>query len=162
MSLWSSPEPNNVSQAIELTQGINPKLGLAINAVLEGNTIDIDVNIKFGKDFSNIKLVVYILENGLIYDQVNYTSYYGGEHIIHDFEHNHVLRECITPLLGEEIDASQTYLANTYTKSFSVPVPATVENADNIEFVAFVVDADGNALNVRKAEPGENQDFEEL
>lgn len=163
MTLWQSPEPNNLSQAVGLTQGLNPKLGIAITSVVEETTINLDVNVKFGKDFtgSGIKLVVYVLENGLIYDQVNYTSYYGGDHIVHGFEHNHVLRECLTPLLGEAVTGDMT-IANTFTKSFNVPVPANVENAANLEFVAFVTDADGNALNVRSNHPGEDQVFEEL
>ena len=159
---WRALETNNIAQAVNLTQGENPKLGLALSSTVNNGNINIDVKVKFGKDFSGLKLVVYVLENGLIHEQHNYTTYYGGADILEDFEHNHVLRECITPLLGENIETSQTYLANVYTKSFNVTVPATVENAANIEFVAFVTDEDGNSLNVRSALPGVVQEFEEL
>lgn len=161
MTLWQSPQPNYINQVVALTQGVNPKLGLAMNATVENGTINLDVNVKFGKDFSNIKLVVYVLENGLIYEQHNYTEYYNGEDVIEDFEHNHVLRECLTPILGETITGNTT-IANTYTKSFTAPVPANFENVANIEFVAFVIDANGNSLNVRSALPGDVQEFEEL
>lgn len=162
MTQWSFPEPSNVNQAIALTQGENPKLGLAMNAAVSGNTVNIDVNVQFSKDFSNLKLVVYVLENGLIHYQHNYTTYYDGEDVIENFVHNHVLRGCATSLLGDAIPASETTTGNTYTRSFSIPVPQTVENAANLEFVAFVVGSDGKAINVRSADPGENQDFEEL
>lgn len=161
MTLWQSPEPNNLNQAIGLTQGENPKLGLAMTSSVDNDTIALDVNIKFSKDFEGIKVVVYILENGLVYDQHNYTEYYNGSDIIENFEHNHVLRECITPLLGEAITGSTT-IGDTYTKTFNVAVPDNVQNAEELEFVAFVVDSEGNSINVRSAKPNEAQEFEEL
>ncbi|WP_417352506.1 Omp28-related outer membrane protein [Flavobacterium alkalisoli] len=161
MTLWQSPEPNNLNQAIALTQGENPKLGLAMTSSVNNGNIALDVNVKFSKDFEGLKLVVYILENGLIYEQHNYTDYYGGVDVIEDFEHNHVLRQCITPLLGEAINGVTT-TGETYTKTFNVAVPANVENAANLEFVAFIVDGNGNAINVRSAKPDETQEFEEI
>lgn len=162
MTQWTTPEPNNVGQAIALTQGENPKTGLAMASTVSGNSISLDVKVKFSKDFSNLKLVVYVLENGLIYDQKNYTTFYGGVSTIPNFVHNHTLRACLTPIMGEAISNSETVDGNTYSRSFNVPVPANVANAGKIEFVAFVVDAQGNAVNVRKAARDENQDFEEL
>ncbi len=162
MTLWNAPEQNNLNQAIALTQGENPKLGLALNPILENGNISLDVNIKFGKDFSNLRLVVYVLENGLFYDQTNYyPDLYGGAHTLEDFEHNHVLRQCLTPLLGEPITGN-TSIANVYNKTFNIPVPASVVNAANIEFVVFVTDINNNVINVRKADPGEIQEFEQL
>lgn len=163
LTQWNYPEPNNLNQVIALTQGENPKLGLALSSSLEGNNLAIDVSVMFGKDFTNnMKLVVYILENGLVHEQHNYTTYYGGVDLLEDFEHNHVLRATATPLMGEDIPGSQTTILNTYTKSFNVPIPATVENVSNIELVAFVTDAEGHTLNVRASHPGEVQEFEEL
>ncbi|MXN91446.1 Omp28-related outer membrane protein [Flavobacterium sp. Sd200] len=160
--VWSNPEPNNIAQAIALTQGANPKLGLALKPVVSNGNITVDVSAKFGQDFSNLKLVVYVLENGLIYEQHNYTTYFDGVDVIPDFEHNHVLRACLTPILGEEVPAAQTKLYDIYTKTFSIPAPANIANIANVEFVAFLLDQDGKAINVRKAAPGDVQEFEEL
>jgi thiol-disulfide isomerase/thioredoxin len=162
MTQWGFPEPSNIAQAIALTQGENPKLGLALTPTVSGNNVSLDVNVKFSKNFSGLKLVVYVIENGLVYPQHNYTDYYGGVDVIEDYAQNHVLRAVFTPLLGEAIAGTETVVNNTFTKTFSVSMPATVTNAANIEFVAFVVDADGNALNVRKAAAGDTQEFEEL
>lgn len=159
---WSTPQENNLSQVTALTQGANPKLGLAMNTAVVDNNISIDVNVKFSNNFSNLKLVVYILENGLVYPQKNYTSYYGGINPLPDYIHNHTLRSCITNLLGDSIDSSETTSGNIYTRTFNMTMPSNVVSGDNIEFVAFVVDENGNALNVRKAERNENQTFEEL
>ena len=162
MTRWQPLEQNNITQVINLTQGENPKLGLAMNVSIVGSTLNLETKVKFSKDFSNLKLVVYVLENGLIYDQVNYTNFYTGPGTISNFEHDHVLKACLTPLLGEEIANTNTNVGQTYTKSFSVPVPSNIANLNNIEFVAFVVDENNKAINVRKASAGDNQDFEEL
>lgn len=160
---WGFPEPDNVPQAIELTQGENPKLGLAITSAIADGTVTLDVDVMFGKNFTNnLRLVVYVLENGLIYDQHNYTSYYNGEDLLKDYVHNHVLRSCPTSLTGEAISSEVTKFDETYTKSFSFPVPANIANAANIEFVAFVIDETGRVVNVRRAAVGDTQEQELL
>jgi len=159
---WKNPEPNNIAQAIALTQGENPKLGLALNPVVSDGNISVDVSVKFSKDFTGLKLVVYVLENGLIYEQHNYTDYYDSVDVIEDYHHNHVLRACLTSIMGDAIADTETTLARTYTRTFTAPLPANVANAANVEFVAFIVDASGKAINVRKAAPGDTQVFEEL
>ncbi|OIQ21658.1 MAG: hypothetical protein BM557_02350 [Flavobacterium sp. MedPE-SWcel] len=156
---WDYPEPNNLNQVISLTQG-DPGLGLAMKTVVEGNNISLDVKVKFSTNHTGLKLVVYVLENGLVYEQTNYTDYYDSEDHIYDFVHDHVLRESFTNLLGDAIDSSNT--GQTFTRSFNQSVPTTVEDATKLEFVAFVIDADGNAINVRSAHIGEDQEFEEL
>lgn len=159
MTRWQPLEQNNIPQVINLTQGENPKVGLAMNAEVSNNTINLDVSIQFSKNFTNLRYVVYVLENGLIYDQVNYTNFYTGPGYILDFEHNHVLRACLTPLMGETLTNTNT--GQTFSKTFTLPVPSNIADANNIEFVAFVVDENNKAINVRKANLGENQDFEE-
>ena len=138
---WAYPEPNKISQAIALTQGANPKLGLALKPVISNGTITLEVNTKFGADFSNLKLVVYVLENGLVHEQHNYTAFFGGVDVIEEYVHNHVLRACLTSILGEEVAQDQSKLYQTYSKTFNVALPANVTNAANVEFVAFIVDA---------------------
>lgn len=160
---WANPEPDNIAQAIALTQGTNPKMGLAMTSTIANGNITMDVNVMFGKDFSNnLKLVVYVLENGLIYDQHNYTSYYNDEDILAGYTHNHVLRACLTPILGEAISNTQTKTGETYKRAFNVSVPANIANQANVEFVAFVIDETGKVVNVRKSAPGETQEMELL
>jgi len=162
MTRWQPLEQNNITQVINLTQGDNPKLGLSMSNQVTSTYITLDVNIKFSQDFENLKLVVYVLENGLIYDQVNYTAFYGGLPYITNFEHEHVLKSCLTPIFGEPIASEETKVGNTYTKSFSISIPSNIANSNNIEFVAFVTGDDNKAINVRKANRNENQEFEEF
>ncbi|MES2484901.1 MAG: Omp28-related outer membrane protein [Bacteroidota bacterium] len=161
MTQWTFPEPDNLAQAVSFTQGANPGLGLALTPVVSNGNITIDVNIKFSSNFNGLKLVVYVLENGLLYEQHNYTDYYGSVDVIEDYHHNHVLRQLLTPLLGESIASAETTVGNTFTKTFNVAAAANIANTANIEFVAFVVDAQGKAINVRKAASGDVQEFEE-
>lgn len=158
---WTPLEQNNVPQALGLTQGDNPKLGIAIAGTLQNNQLSIDVKAKFAQNFENLNLVVYVLENGLVYNQVNYTNFFGAQNPIPNFVHDHVLRACLTNLLGDPIPSTQTTTGATFSRTFQVPVPSNIVNTDKIEIVAFITNADNRALNVRKANLGENQEFEE-
>lgn len=160
LTKWSGNEATNSAQVIALTQGSAPKVGLAMKATVAGGNINLTVNAKFGTSLDGAKLVVYVLENGLIYNQVNYTSYYGGGSTIVGFEHNHVVRATLTNILGDAIPSAESAFDTTHTKTYSVPVPANVANSANLEFVAFVVGADKKAINVRKAVNGDDQSLE--
>jgi len=161
---WIYPEPNNVSQVVNLASG-QADVGLALSPTLNGNTMNIDVNVKFGGQFSasNAKLVVYVLEDGLVFNQTNYTSYYGGGSVIANFEHNHVLRASLTSLLGDQIPSSEYSADNVYQVNFNVAVPSNVTSTEKMSVVAVVIDGSSNAaINVRGADFGDTQTFEEL
>lgn len=162
MTQWNYPEPNNINQAIGFTQGDNPKMGLAMQASVSGGTISLTVKAKCAKDFNGLKLVVYVLENGLVYDQHNYTTYYGAQNPIPAYTHNHVLRGCLTSLLGDAVNDTEVQLGQTFARTFNTSIPANVANTSNIEFVAFMLGPDNSVINVRKAAPGDDQGFEEL
>jgi len=157
---WAYPEPENVSQVVGLTSGTNPRLGLALSPTLNGSTLSVDVNVKFGYNFNNMKLVVYVLESGLVYPQTNYTSYYGGGSSIPNFIHNHILRSVLTNVLGDAITGN-TNSGDVYNRNISVPLPNNITDSNNISIVAFVVDNSGKAINVRMAHVGDTQTFEE-
>ena len=159
--LWESPEPEHVSQVLELTQGDNPKLGLAMTNEANGNNISLEVNIKIAQSFNNLSLVVYVLENGLIYEQKNYTQYFDGVNPIEEFEHNHVLKDCITNLKGDTINMD-SFEDNIYSRTFDFELSSNIANTANVEFVAFVVDENGMVVNVRKSGLNETQYFEQI
>jgi hypothetical protein len=131
-----------------------------MSSSLQNNTIDLRVEVQFAKDFENTRLVVYLLENALVYPQVNYTSFYGGVNPISDYVHNYTLRTTLTDILGDEIASSETRTGNFFERDFNFQVPDVIEDATQIDFVAFIVDEEGNVINVRKASLGVNQEFE--
>lgn len=155
--VWTHPD-TNAQDAINLTSN-NCGLGVAMTSTVSGGNINLDVNVKFAQNFTGLKLVVYVLENHLLYTQTNYSNYYDAQHYIPNFEHNHVLRSSLTHLLGDQMTG--TTFGETVSRNFTVPIPANVANADNISFVAIVTDADNNAINSRACELGESQAFEE-
>ena len=168
---WNYPEPNNVNQVLNMTNG-DADLGLSINPTIDGNTMDIAIEVKFGIDYSlaELSLVVYVLEDDLFSNQENYTSYYGGASVLTNFEHDHVLRASLTDLLGDPIPESSTTADNIFTQTITTNVPSNVSNSDNLTVVAFVVNASGNgtpgssnqAINVRSAHFGDTQTLQEL
>lgn len=162
MTQWDFPEPDNVGQVLSFTQGANPKLGLAISSEISGNQVDLDVDIQFSQDFQGLKLVVYLLENDLVYPQVNYTAYYNGVNPVEDYVHDHTLRATMTDVLGDPISGEETLTGSITTESFNFDLPSEIENAQNLEFVAFIIDENDEVVNVRKSEINTSQTFEIL
>lgn len=160
---WNYPEPYNVDQVIDLTSGL-ADVGLAISSSLDGSQMSIDVKVKFGGQFSHssAKLVLYVLEDGLFFDQTNYTSYYGGSSTISNFEHNHVLRASLSNLMGDQIPEDEYSEDNVYEVNYTSSVPSNISINENMTLVAFVTNEYNAALNVRVANFEENQVFEEL
>lgn len=159
-TVWTAFENDHVEEALNLTSN-NCGLGLAMHSTTDDGSINLDVKVKFAQNYENLRLVVYVLENRLHYYQYNYYTFcYGGVRPkILDFEHNHVLRTPLTNLLGNPM--SNTNFNQTVTTNFSLPIPSNISNADNISYVAFVVDSNNNVINVRAAESNEDQTFEE-
>lgn len=158
ITTWTFPEVNNVQQALNLTSA-NCGLGLALSSQVDSGNINLDVKVKYAQNYTDLKLVVYVLEDKLLYRQVNYSTFYGGVNPIPNFEHNHVLRAALTNLLGDPL--VNTNFFQTTTTNFTVPIPGNINNSANMSFVAFVVDKDNNVINVRKAKTNETQNFEE-
>lgn len=157
---WEFPEPFNIDQVLAYTQGSNPRLGLALNSSVSNNKINVDVKVGFAKDFQNLKLVVQVLENGLVWPQVNYTEYYDGLNPVENYVHDYTLRTTLTDILGDEIPNAETRLDNNWVKSIAYDIPDFIEDVSQVDIVAFVVDESGEVVNVRKSSLGENQEFE--
>ena len=163
---WTFPEPSNVAQVVDLTLCDNAPLGLAITPSLSGNTMTVKVDAKFSQDFSfdNTKLVVMVLEDDLIADQENYTSYYGGTSVISNFEHDHVLRASLTNVAGDAIQSNEV-TNSVYSRTFTANVPSNVVDTSKVSFVAFISNenfsGDAYVINSRVAHFGDAQTYEE-
>ena len=155
---WTPPEPNNLTQ---VTGKLSRKAyaALAMESSLSGRTLTIKVKLKMGYNYKALRLGLYILEDGLVHDQRNWTSYYTGDPIA-NFEHNHVLRNSITNILGNQIASDQVGHDKEYEKEFEYFIP-NAYNKDNIKMVAFVTEVSNKeAINVRSSKIGETQVFE--
>lgn len=166
-SQWGGDQPNTLSVVTNLTNSPK-KLGLALESSLDKRTLSLKTKVQFGFPYNDLKLVVYILENGIIADQTNFTSYFSdlevytagnGNPISKGFTHDNVLRKSLTAVLGDNINPSSSKSGNTYEKTFSYEIPAGFDITD-MEIVAFVVDKDKKAINSRMSELEKNQTFE--
>jgi hypothetical protein len=157
---WAFPEPSNVNQVTSLAFGTTNN-GVAINSAIKGNNLSFMVSTGFGQSVSGAKLVIFLLENGLIYDQTNYyPEYYTGEDPIEDFVHDHVLRHSFTSVLGDNIPSGEASANNTYRVKYDYPVPASmVQNAAKIEIVAMLLNSNGEIINLNVAKAGEFANF---
>ena len=163
---WTFPEPNNIDQVVNKTICNNSPLGIAITPTLDGNTLTVEVQAKFSEDFSfdNTKLVVMVLEDDLIANQENYTSYYGGVSVIQNFEHDHVLRASLTNVAGDPIPSGDV-VDSVYSRTFTASVPSNVMDNSRMSFVAFISNENFNGdpfvVNARVGHLNDVQDFEE-
>lgn len=165
-TLWTYPEPSNVNQVLGLIesfdQPIVSKYGLGISTNIVGSQLEILISCSIlNESLNNEKLVVYILEDDLIYNQSNYTDYYGGVSVITNFEHDSVLRQVFTDLFGDAILGSEfNSTENAYQKTFNVDLSGSIIDNTKLSIVAFIVDTNGNAKNVQKAVVGIDKDFD--
>ena len=146
---------------------VRKKMGLAINSSISGNNINAEIKVHYDLgETGSQRLVVYLLENGLVFPQENYynsdpsSPWYQTGNPIQNFAHNHVARQVFTNVFGDVIPSSETTTGNTYEVDYSMIIPSSVQNNDNLEIVAFVVDFNGTVLNVQHADVGEDKDFD--
>ena len=154
---WGAPEPNNVSQALNAAQG-TVDVGLAIETSLTGSNLDITISQGFLQNMTNVKLLVFVLEDGIIADQSNYTSYYGGASTINNFEHNGVLRYVATDIMGD----TTTSTIGVHEQSFSVNLSSQgVQDPTKTGVLAMLVDDSARVLyNAQYVISGQTQDFD--
>jgi thiol-disulfide isomerase/thioredoxin len=153
---WPYPE---VYGGLSKAMNNNAALGIALVSEINGINIDVDVKIKFGKDFTQaFKVVVCLVENGLIHDQTNYYDDGRGDPI-KDYEHNNVLRKYGTDLYGDVIPSDQVVKDNEYVKS--ITFDASNYNPSNCEIIAFVTNG-YEVVNVQIVNADGTKDYELL
>ena len=159
---WLSPySPDEILSMA----GTDTNLAIAINSTLsETNELVVKVDLVYEEgSMAGDKLVVYLLESGVIQDQVNYynndptSPYYQMGNPIPNFEHNHGLRNSLTNLTGDSISGIPALEESTRT--FSLTVPANYNN-ENLSIVVMVVSSDDTARNAQFADVGENKSYE--
>ena len=154
---WDYPEPSNVAQAVNAAQG-NTNVGLAVGAVLDGSTMNILVSTGFAESVSGTKIVVFVLEDGILANQANYTSYYGGGSNLSNFEHNHVLRYSATAVLGDDTESGSGLTHKPYSVNLS---SYAVSNVANTAVLVFLTDATGKVvLNAQYTKVNQSTSFD--
>ena len=158
---WQTPHPNSDVTSIA---GLDTNLAIAINSELTGNELLVQVNVVY-EEGSNLgdKLVVYLVEDGIINDQVNYynddttSPFYQMGDPIPDFVHNEVLRNSLSSLLGDNIPS--TPALTEYITSFTIDIPSNYVT-ENLSVIAMVVDENNLAKNSQFAHIGVDKSYE--
>lgn len=162
---------------IDTYLNMSAPLGLAIHSTLSGSNLNINVKVGFAADnVPDARLVVVLLEDGLVHPQYNYFSgsnvtcdpeydYANMPHPIQGFTHNHVLLKSFTDIYGDLIPSAQISNGAVYSVPFNVALPSNVTNANNLSIVAFVLGngdqiSNREVINVQSAKVGTNQDFD--
>ena len=164
---------NEQSSSVTSLVDNKAKTGVALESSLSEQTLTVKFKAKFSEDFSDLKYVVFLLEDDIKLDQSQWAGGdygYGrgtdrdgdGRMWLVNFNHTDVLRYAFTSgPLGEVISSSSTKKGSTFEKSFTYEVPTSFKK-EKLKLVGIVVKNDNKVLNVRLSEIGKNQVFEEL
>ncbi|WP_271855308.1 Omp28-related outer membrane protein [Patiriisocius marinus] len=154
---------DNITPQVMEVAGKETSISLSINSQLENRKLTIDLSLISEENLQNKKITIFILENGLVYPQVNYlnedpeSEWYGLGPIIEDFVHNDVLRISLTDALGDSLP--EINALSLFEKKYSVDIPTKI-TLENIVIVAIISDEDNKAMNAQEAHVGEFKQFE--
>lgn len=159
----SWPDPYVLSEVTSLA-GTDTDVSIAINSQLTGANLTVQVKVVYenGSDVGD-KLVVYLLESGVVAPQANYFNetpghpYEGLGNPIEDYVHNEGLRNSLSDLFGDAIP--QTPAFQEFKKNYSFTVPAEYVG-ENLSFVVMVVRDDNSAKNSQFSHINENKNYE--
>lgn len=137
-------------------------IGIKIESNLAATSGKVDVSLKFSQNINQeLKYLVYVIEDGLLFQQANASTLYGNNsgqpRWEMNFVHDHVVR-ATNNFLGEAIAAGQTTSANEFKASANLTY--TVKDLSKASVVVAVLDKDGNVLNAQKAKANTTQDYE--
>lgn len=158
-TIWKHPQHHFVNQPIDLILPESP-IGIKINSNLGDTSGTVDVSFAFKETIAgDLRYVIYIVENGLTADQANYNSdLYNGVQVLTGFTHDHVLRGVHGNILGN--DLGQPATAGSEISFSGLPVSYSPENLNKLQVIAFVINAQGKALNVQIANANTEKDYE--
>ena len=154
-------DPYQISEVNSLLSEEN-NVAISIKSEIENIDLEVKLRIVSNVELVNHKLVIYLLESNLIYDQSNYFNYvedsyfYNLGNPIENYSHQDVLRKSITNISGNTLDLIQPL--TDYKFNFNVEIsPDFVQ--ENLAIVAMVVDSNNNAINSQFSEVNSFQDF---
>lgn len=153
----------NINQVLPMV-GTDTNVSIAIKSELNGSNLSVDVDVVYeGGSTAGDKLVVYLLENGVVSPQTNYFDqtpghpYEGLGNPIEDYVHNDGLRNSLSNLFGDAIPEISAF--EKYSKQYTFAIPAHYVG-ENLSFVVMVVDSENNAKNSQYSWINEIKPFE--
>jgi|TARA_B100000959_G_scaffold143071_1_gene150190 hypothetical protein len=157
---WSYPY---ASSPIESLIDTDNSIGISIDSQMEGTILTINLRVVSEEDLSDHKVIAYLVENNLIYDQVNYYNndensyFFGMGNPIVDFVHNDVLRHSFTGALGNPMENPTPALNDTFF-NYSLEIHSSY-NPANLGIVVMIVNQNNTAINSQFSRISSFQDF---
>jgi len=160
-TVWAPPF--DVNDFLSMA-GTETNLAIAIRSELTGNNLVVEVELIYeeGSEVGD-KLVVYVVESGVVYPQTSYfnsdtsSPYYGMGNPIPEFVHNDALRNSLTQIFGDNISSTPAF--EKYSRNFTLEIPSDY-NSNNLGIVAMIVSSDNTARNAQFADVNEDKEFE--
>ncbi|HIP48376.1 MAG TPA: Omp28-related outer membrane protein [Lutibacter sp.] len=117
-------------------------ISMTIDWTVTGSTLDLDIQGSLLENVSgsDLRLVVYIIEDGLIYYQSG-----GGS----NYTHNNVMRDAISGTWGDAGVITSNTSGTTFAKTYSYEMNASWV-LNNLSVVAFVANYDNGNVNNRE------------
>lgn len=157
---WNRPYPHEEAMTYA---GSETDCSIKIDSKFQKDKLKLEVDIIFEKGTeAGDKIVVYLVENGIISDQINYynddpdSPYYQAGNPIPDFEHNNVLRESLTHVLGDELPSLDAF--QKHSLNFEINLNPEYEK-ENLEVIVMLVDLTHTAKNSRSVKIGDKAEY---
>jgi len=157
---WSYPY--NSTQIESLIETDN-SIAISIDSNTNWPLLQVQLRVVSEQDLSDHKIIAYLVEDNLIYDQTNYYNFdqnsyfYGMGNPIVDFIHNDVLRHSFTDAIGNPMENPTMALTdNFFNYSFEIDSEFSPEN---LGIVVMVVNQNNTAINSQFSTINSFQDF---
>jgi len=157
---WSYPY---ASSPIESLIDTDNSIGISIDSQMDGMILTINLRVVSEEDLSDHKVIAYLVEDNLIYDQTNYYNYdensyfFGMGNPIVNFVHNDVLRHSFTNALGNPMENPTPALNDTFF-NYSFEIDSGY-NPANLGVVVMIVNQNNTAINSQFSRINSFQDF---
>ena len=133
---------NNVQTDAQTAIAEGMKVALAVDVTATGNSVDIDVTVDFRQSIDkDLTLTLVLTEDSLCYYQT-----WAGHNpaLVHDYPHNHMLRDVITDVWGVDVLA-EGYQGEARKAYFNYTLPEGVM-VENCHIVAFISEKDSRKI----------------
>jgi len=157
---WSYPyAPTQIESLI----GNDNTVAISIDSNTDWPLLQVQLRVVSEEDLSDHKVIAYLVENNLIYDQVNYYNndensyFFGMGNPIVDFVHNDVLRHSFTGALGNPMENPTPALNDTFF-NYSLEIHSSY-NPANLGIVVMIVNQNNTAINSQFSRISSFQDF---
>lgn len=158
---WSE----SITQLDQQFTNRRPPLGISFQTSVSGNTISGTAKVKYDVNTNvPMKLVLYLVEDGKVYPQVNY-NYFGLPNPIATYTHNAILRKTLTGLYGDNLPVANQTKGGMSEVNFSTD--ASGYDISKCRIIGFVVHGTNNQLrkenvvvNAQSVKAGQNKDFD--